>query len=273
MPSTLIFVGSLWSRSSRLLLAELADRLGRIEETAASEDAAVPAVHAVAGDRQRTLVERLAVVIELGQVEVGDPAHSLAARAHAAVVDDLANHLALALALVDGQRSARRARRDVERVGGRRPDVRIAQPAEEDPEHRVGVGRGADRGARVGAHPLLVDEDRRRQPVEHVDVGPRERRHEALHEGAVGLVDQPLRLGGDRVEHERALARARDAGEHRQPPLRDLDVDVLEVVRARAEHADQIVAVGGVLLGRLRFHPRIHGTHASCAARQPLLDS
>src|SRR5918994_2760929 len=36
-------------------------------------------------------------------------------------------------------------------------------------------------------------------------VGPRQRRHEALHEGAVSLVDQPLRLRGDRAEHQRAL--------------------------------------------------------------------
>ena len=83
------------------------------------------------------------------------------------------------------------------------------------------------------------------RPVEHVDVGPRQRRHEALHERAVGLVDHPLRLGGDRAEHQRALARAGDAGEHRQPALRDLDADVLEVVLARALHADQVVAVGG----------------------------
>ena len=68
----------------QLLLGELADRLVRVEEAAAAEDAAVPAVHAVAGDRERTLVERLAVVVQRGQVEVGDRAHALAARAHAA---------------------------------------------------------------------------------------------------------------------------------------------------------------------------------------------
>ena len=65
-------------------LGELADRLVRVEEAAAAEDAAVPAVHAVAGDRQRALVERLAVVVERRQVEVGDRAPALAARAHAA---------------------------------------------------------------------------------------------------------------------------------------------------------------------------------------------
>ena len=139
-------------------------------------------------------------------------------------------------------RAADRGDVEGERLG--RADVRLAEPAEEDAQHRVGVGGGADGGAGVGAHPLLVDDDRGRQPVEHVDLRPRQRRHEALHERAVGLVDQPLRLRGDRAEHQRALARAGDAGEHRQPALRDLDADVLEVVHARALHADQIVAVG-----------------------------
>jgi hypothetical protein len=54
-------------------------------------------------------------------------------------------------------------------------DVRLAEAAEQDPQHRVGVGDGADRRARVGAHPLLVDDDRGGQPVEHVDVGAGER--------------------------------------------------------------------------------------------------
>ena len=143
----------------------------------------------------------------------------------------------------------------------RAADVRLREPAEEDPQHRVGVGRGADRRARVRAHALLVDDDRRRQAVEHVHVRPRLRRHEALHERAVGLVDHPLRLGGDRAEHERALAGSGDAGEHRQPPLGDLEADVLEVVHARALHADQVVAVGDVQLGRLRLR-RGHGAHA-----------
>ena len=154
-----------------------------------------------------------------------------------------------------------------ERLG--RADVRLPEPAEEDAQHRVGVGRRADRGAGVGAHPLLVDDDRGRQPLEDVDVGPRQRRHEALHEGAVGLVDQPLRLRGDRAEHQRALARAGDAGEHGQPALRDLDADVLEVVHARAVHADQVVAVGDVQRGRPRVRPR-GGAHRSWSSPSTL---
>jgi hypothetical protein len=98
--------------------------------------------------------------------------------------------------------------------------MRLPEPAEEDAQHRVSVGGGADRGSGIGTHPLLVDDDRGGQAGERVDIGARQRRHEALHKGAVGLVDHPLRLRGDRAEHERALPRAGEAGEHRQPALR-----------------------------------------------------
>ncbi len=84
--------------------------------------------------------------------------------------------------------------------------MRLPEPAEEDAQHRVRVGDGADGRAGVGTHPFLVDEDRRRQAVEDVDVGPRHRRQKTLHERAVGLVDHPLRLGRDRAEDQRALA-------------------------------------------------------------------
>ena len=67
-----------------LLLGELPDRLVGVEVAAAAVDPAVPAVHAVAGDGERPLHEGLAVVVQLGQVEVVDGAPALAARAHAA---------------------------------------------------------------------------------------------------------------------------------------------------------------------------------------------
>ena len=151
-----------------------------------------------------------------------------------------------AVGLLGLDRAAADHRRDVERERPRRPDVRLAEPAEQHAQHRVGVGRRADRRAGVGAHPLLVDEDRRGQSVEQVDVGTALAPHEALDERAVGLVDEPLRLGGDRAEDEARLARSGDPGEHRQAALRDLDADVFEVVLAGTLHPDEVVAVGGV---------------------------
>ena len=211
----------------------------------------------------------LRVVVERSEVEVGNRAHALAARTHAAQVDGVLDHALLdpAACFLGAHHAAGLPRRDVEGERRGRSDVRRAQPAEEDAEHGVGVGGGAHRGAGVRAHPLLVDDDRRRQSLKVVDVGPRQVGHESLHKGAVGLVDHPLRLGGDGGEHQRALARAGDAREHRQAALRDLDADVLEVVLARALHADQIVAVRDVQRGRLRVRTRGHAHRVSICER------
>ena len=58
--------------------------------------------------------------------------------------------------------------------------MRLAEPAEQDAQHRPGVGGGADRRAGIGTHPLLVDDDRGRQPLEDVDFGSPQVGHEAL---------------------------------------------------------------------------------------------
>ena len=251
-----------------LPLGELADRFVRVEVAASAEDAAVPTVHAVAGDRERTFVERLAVVVQLRQVEVGHRAPALAARTHAAGDAEAASLLHGLPGALERDRAGATDRRHVEGERLGRADVGCPEAAEEDAEHGVGVGGGADRGAGVGTHPLLVDDDRGRQSLEHVDVGPRQCRHEALHERAVGLIDHPLRLRRDRAEHQRALARAGEAGEHREAALRELHADVLEVVHAGAVHADQVVAVGDVPRRRRRVGPRGRA-HAVSISRAP----
>ena len=128
-----------------------------------------------------------------------------------------------------------------------------------------------ERGVR--AHPLLIDDDRGRQPVQDVDFRPADRRHESLQERAVSLVDQPLRLGRDRAEHQRRLSRSRDAGEHGQPAFGEPDADVLQVVLAGALDANEVMGVGGVRAGggHVRGHViqyrRARGTADRC--KQP----
>src|SRR6185312_17371604 len=119
----------------QFLPGELADRLVRVEEAAAAEDAAVPPVHAVAGDRERALVERLAVVVQLRQVEIGDRSHALAAGTHAAGPGKRALLPGLRSTLLDRDRTGSAHGRGVERERGRRADVRRAEPAEEDAQH------------------------------------------------------------------------------------------------------------------------------------------
>src|SRR5690606_39109319 len=71
--------------------------------------------------------QRQVLVVERGQVEVGDRTHALAARAHATEhgVRGLLR-LRLAGSALDGDRTTRPHRWDVERERVRRPDVRLA---------------------------------------------------------------------------------------------------------------------------------------------------
>jgi hypothetical protein len=50
----------------------------------------------------------------------------------------------------------------------------LTEAAEEHAQHGVGVRDRADGGAGVGAHALLVDDDRGGQALERVDVRPAE---------------------------------------------------------------------------------------------------
>src|SRR5690606_18954156 len=192
-----------------------------------------PGVDGEAGRLDRALVERQLPVDQLVHVDVGDVAQSLAGRAHAL--------------------------RGVEAEGVGGADVRGGDAAEHQPQHRVRVGGGADGGAGVGAHPFLVDDDGRAQVVQGVDVGAVQRRHEALDERRVGLVDQPPGLGGDGVEDQRRLAGAGHAGEHAQPPLRDVERDPGQVVLAGAAYLDVVVTVGGAVVGGAQILGDGHG--------------
>ena len=111
--------------------------------------------------------------------------------------------------------------------------VRPAGAGVEQAEVVVDLGDRADRRARVLRGRLLVDGDRRGQPLDEVDVGlvhlaeelPRVRRQR---------LDVPaLALGEDRVEREAGLAGAGQPGEDDEGVARQVERDVLEVVLPR----------------------------------------
>ena len=101
-------------------------------------------------------------------------------------------------------------------------------------------GHAADGGARARGPALLLQGDRRRQPVDVVDV----RRRELIEEPPRVRRDRfevaPLRLRVERAECEGRLARAGHAGEHDQALAREIDVDVLQIVLARATDANEV---------------------------------
>ncbi len=106
----------------------------------------------------------------------------------------------------------------------------------------VDLGHRAHRRARVLRRRLLLDGDRRRQAVDLVDVRLLHHLEELPGVGREQLDVAPLPFRVDRVEGERRLARAGQAGEHHQPVARDGEVDVLEIVLARAAHDDRPAA-------------------------------
>jgi hypothetical protein len=111
--------------------------------------------------------------------------------------------------------------------------VRRAGAREQQPQVVVDLGDGADGGARVVAGGLLLDRDRGRQALDQVDVGLVHQLQELPRIGRQALDVAALALGIQGVEGERRLARARQAGDHHQLVARQVEVDVLEVVRAR----------------------------------------
>ena len=119
--------------------------------------------------------------------------------------------------------------------------VRRADVGEQQPQVVVDFGDRADGRARIRAGGLLLDGDRRRQAVDQIDVGLLHLLEELPGVRRQRLDVAPLPFGVDRVEGERRLARAGQAGDHDQLVARQIDVDILEVVNAGAAHRNPVV--------------------------------
>ena len=125
------------------------------------------------------------------------------------------------------------------------------------------VERGLLRGR------LLLDRDRGRQAVDLVDVRLLHHLQELAGIGRERFHIAALALGIDGVEGERGLARAGQAGEHHQLVARDFDVDVFEIVLARAADRDH----PGVGAASAAFETVVHAVRRAVveasAARLP----
>ncbi len=119
--------------------------------------------------------------------------------------------------------------------------VRHADVGEQEPEVVVDLGDRADGRSRVGPGRFLLDGNRRRQPVDQIDVGLLHLLEELPGVGRQTLDIAALPFGVDRVEGQRRLARTRQARDHHELVARDVDVDVLEVVDARAAYGNPVV--------------------------------
>ena len=136
--------------------------------------------------------------------------------------------------LTDGLAFDRQAGRG--RVG--HADARPQQP-----HVVVDLGDGADGGARVFRGGLLLDRNRRGQAVDLVDVRLLHHFEELARVSRERLHVAALAFRVDRVERQRGLARAGQAGEHHELVARDLHVDVFQIVLARPADRDHAAAV------------------------------
>ena len=119
--------------------------------------------------------------------------------------------------------------------------VRHADVGEQQAEVVVDFGDRADGRSRVRAGGLLLDRDRRRQALDQVDVRLLHLLEKLPRVGGQRLDVAALPFGVERVERQRRLARPRQPGDDHELVARDVDVDVLQVVDARAADGNPVV--------------------------------
>ena len=112
--------------------------------------------------------------------------------------------------------------------------VRTTRAGVQQAEVVVDLGDGADRRAWIAAGRLLVDRDRRGEPLDEVDVGLVHLAEELAGIGRQGLHVASLALGKDGVEGERGLPRSGQAGEDDEGVAGQVQRDIAQVVLAGA---------------------------------------
>ena len=124
-----------------------------------------------------------------------------------------------------------------------------ADPCIQQAEVVVDLGDCAHGRAGVPRGTLLVDRDGRREALDEVDVRFVHLTEELPGVGRQRLDIAPLALGVDGVEGQRGLPGSGDAGEDDQPVPGEVEVNVAQVVLARAAH-HQSFGHGGEPTGR-----------------------
>jgi hypothetical protein len=124
------------------------------------------------------------------------------------------------------------------------------------------LGDRAHGAAWTAADALLLDRDRGRETLDRLDLRTRELVEELARVGREALDIAPLSFGVDRVEGEAGLTRAGGSSDDDEAVARNVEVDVLEVVGARAAQADLL---GISLAGQSRDRFEVAGESADRA--------
>ena len=115
-----------------------------------------------------------------------------------------------------------------------------ADPGEEEAQVVVDLGDRGDGRPGIAPRRPLLDRDGRREPLDLVHVRLLHLPEELAGVGGEGFDVPPLALGVEGVEGERGLAGAGDAGQDDEGVPGDVEVQVLEVVLARAANSDLV---------------------------------
>ena len=116
--------------------------------------------------------------------------------------------------------------------------VRLAYAGVEEAEVVVDFGDGTDGGTRAAAGGFLLDGDGGREAVDGVDVGALHLIEELAGVGGEGFDVAALAFGVDGIEGKGRLAGAGETGDDGEGVARDADIDVAQVVLARAADGD-----------------------------------
>ena len=112
----------------------------------------------------------------------------------------------------------------------------------------VDLSHRAYGGARVVAGGFLFDADRGRQAFDQIDIGLVEPAQELARVGGQAFYVATLAFGIQGVKRQTRLTRTRQTGDHDQLVAWNIEVDVLQVVRAGTTNAD-VAHRGGVVEG------------------------
>ena len=125
------------------------------------------------------------------------------------------------------------------------PQLRAVRRADGAIDHAqviVNFRDGADGRARRARGGLLLDGDRRRKPLDGIDLRPLHLVEKLAGVGRKRFDIAPLALGVKRVERERGFPGAGKPGDDRKRVARNLQADVLQVVLPGAPDDDFLQA-------------------------------
>ena len=117
--------------------------------------------------------------------------------------------------------------------------ARLPDAGEQQAQVIVDLGDRADGRAGVVGGRLLFDGDRRREALDMVDVRLLHYGQELARISREGLHVAPLSLRVQGVEREGGLAGSGQPRDDHEPVPRNIEIDVLQVVGARAAHRDR----------------------------------